>query len=388
MERTARRLLQAAELMYGHGLPYHNFTHACGVMERADALAQRVEQTGVGVNRGLIRLAAMGHDVLYVLVPETVIIFDSATGRQRPARTKEEVAAWFVRRYLELDGLPVAAIHAICDAIMATQVGWPIGAIEGRILAAADIAGMAAPYDDFRRDWELLRRESEMISGPCSTAVYAHRAITIIGRYCARRLCLTDRYFDRDGLSAWHRAVTANVFNQAERVWGPDRLSVVVELDCSAHPITSLWDNSGDCRQLLFLPVAASTRRREGLITTINVRAKATDAPLPLVVPVPLENGGISLPSGGVNRVYVAGERFARQDWGGGRGAEVRRIMRPDGTLNVYVSTQTPPVNPPRLDETELLAATDRLTNEGFGYDRGRHIEQTPWGYQAVLTPR
>ena len=79
--------------------------------------------------------------------------------------TKEEYSANLAIQCLRAEAIPEDTIKRVVAAILSTQRDAQFTSNEEKTVRAADLAGLASDYKNFRSDVEKLRQESEMSTG-------------------------------------------------------------------------------------------------------------------------------------------------------------------------------------------------------------------------------
>lgn len=166
---------------YDPALAYHHFGHALTAAQHGARLSELYLHAGVPVDTEVVQAALLYHDAGYSRQPLAHV-----------AGCREQVAAQLADADLRrLHWSPQQRAH-VTAAILATQHhtrGHTLRSAEERIVRAADIAGLAGPYEGFARDNRNVRAEAFALDGQAATdADWATRTLSVIGSYLAERL--------------------------------------------------------------------------------------------------------------------------------------------------------------------------------------------------------
>jgi HD superfamily phosphodiesterase len=291
----AERVSVLARPLY-HELPYHNWGHAMLVCARASELAKRVIASGREVDLDVVAAAAYCHDIAWALDPTTL------RGREKMPN-RESLAAAFAASILSRLGAHDDFIGRVCGAILATVVGAEMRTLEEMILRAADLAGIAMPYDRYSLEGRMLEEEQAILRGDGSTnsAVFARGTALLLGEYTWPRIQLTEHYFDVDGASRFHRRALGNILRGVREKMGSG-IEVVGEFECGKTP--SMLSSGHDLEGTVFVGWdTVQTNLRHALALA---RAKANGGPRPVMLAMPSERRAISLPNGVLDVLYVS----------------------------------------------------------------------------------
>lgn len=187
--------------LYDPTLPYHNAEHALRVTDAARGILADCHAEGVTVDGTVVLAATLGHDAGYRTDPATV-----------GCRTREEYAAQLTAGVLLAAGWAAGRVDAVTAAILATHAAAAPSSTEEKVVRAADLAELAADYDRFAVNSELLSAEAELLSGsPISAAQWRNGAIRVLCGYLSEDIRITAAHDDADGVSRFHRAALANL---------------------------------------------------------------------------------------------------------------------------------------------------------------------------------
>jgi len=192
---------QAAAALYSSALPYHNFSHALAVVREAEHIVEKCRAEGVSVDSDVVMLAALFHDAG----------FHDDHNRLGFA-SKEAYSADLARRELDRHGAKPQIVAQVCEAIMSTHCDGICRNNESRAVRAADLAGLAAEYDVFKRNTVRLKQEHELLSATRTQwPEWRDRAIARVNLFLRQDLNLTRDYFDAEGHSVFHRRTRENL---------------------------------------------------------------------------------------------------------------------------------------------------------------------------------
>lgn len=192
---------QAAAALYSSTLPYHNFSHALEVVKAAEHILNECRSEGVQVDGDVVLLAALFHDAG----------FHEDHGRMGFA-SKEAYAAELARRELGSRGLPPQFVDQVCEAILSTHRDGICRSNEAKAVRAADLSGLAADYNVFKRNSVRLKAEHELLSqARVPWPEWRERAIEHVELFLRQDLALTRDYFDAKGQSVFHRLTRENL---------------------------------------------------------------------------------------------------------------------------------------------------------------------------------
>jgi predicted metal-dependent HD superfamily phosphohydrolase len=192
---------QAAENLYSPRLPYHNFGHALAVLREADGIVSRCRAEGVPVDADVVRLAALFHDAGF---------HEDHAGLGFPS--KEAYSAELARRELQRRGVAPDVVDRVCEAILSTHHDSICRNNESKAVRAADLAGLAADYQMFKRNSLRLKQEHElMFRTRISWPDWRRQAAERCELFLRQELDLTRDYFDADGQSVFHLRTRENL---------------------------------------------------------------------------------------------------------------------------------------------------------------------------------
>lgn len=197
---------KAAAALYSPALPYHNFEHALAVALAADGIVGKCRSEGVPVDGDVVHLAALFHDAGFH-EDHVDLGFDS----------KEAYSAELARRELTRHGLAPELVARVCEAILSTHCDGVCRSNESKALRAADLAGLAADYADFKRNSLRLRDEHEMLARVhVPWPQWREQVAARVELFLRQDLDLTRDYFDADGRSVFHHRARENLMRLRE----------------------------------------------------------------------------------------------------------------------------------------------------------------------------
>ncbi len=192
---------QAAATFYSSSLPYHNFSHALAVVKEAEQIVGKCRAEGVPVDGDVVMLAALFHDAGF---HDDHIRLGFAS--------KEAYSAELARRELGRNGATPQFVERVCDAIMSTHCDGICRNNESKAVRAADLAGLAAEYDVFKRNTVRLKQEHELLTRTRTQwPEWRDSAIARVHLFLRQDLDLTRDYFDAEGQSVFHRRTRENL---------------------------------------------------------------------------------------------------------------------------------------------------------------------------------
>ncbi len=192
---------QAAAAHYSSTLPYHNFSHALAVVSEAESIIGKCQSEGVDVDSDVIILAALFHDSGYH-EDHARLGFES----------KEAYSAELARRELGKNGAGLRLIKQVCEAILSTHCDGVCRSNESKVVRAADLAGLAADYNFFKRNTVRLKLEHELLTNTRTDwPEWRDRAIERVELFLRADMSLTRDYFDAQGQSVFHRRTRENL---------------------------------------------------------------------------------------------------------------------------------------------------------------------------------
>ena len=139
---------------YSTALHYHNFSHVESALGYAAEILERCRKNKVVIDEGVVTCALIFHDAGY---------YDDH--REKGFSSKEAYALDIALKELKGMGLEAPFIEKVCGAIGSTEKGANFRSNEAKAVRAADLAGLAAPYEDFLDAATRLKQETELLGG-------------------------------------------------------------------------------------------------------------------------------------------------------------------------------------------------------------------------------
>ena len=191
----------AAQALYDPELPYHNFGHAQEVVATGERIVERCRAEGIRIDDQVVYLGLLFHDAGY-RENHTALGFD----------TKEAYSAHLAEQVLTEHGLRPKLIEKVCATILSTYRYASFKTAEQKAVRAADLSGLAADYEVFRHNSQMLQQEQEMLTGKQTTWPEWVESVTEVVRfYMNQEIRLTSYFYDENGQSAYHRKVAENL---------------------------------------------------------------------------------------------------------------------------------------------------------------------------------
>ena len=190
---------RAAEL-YDATLPYHNFSHVQNTLDAATEIIERCHQERIRVLTKVVYYALLFHDAGYH--------HDHA---ELGYESKEAYSAALAEQHTADLDLTNQERLKISAAVMATHRDGVFISVEQKLVRAADLAGLAAPYEIFLTNTIQLWNEHEIFNGPISWRAWQDSVEETIGFYLSQQIRLTSYYCNKDGVSNFHSAVESNL---------------------------------------------------------------------------------------------------------------------------------------------------------------------------------
>ena len=187
--------------MYSDRLPYHNFGHIEGTLAAADKIAGRCQAEGIRIDLEVVYFALLFHDAGY-----------QDDHRQLGYHTKEDYAAALATTALRERGALASQIEKVISAIMSTERNASFVSVEQKAVRAADLSGMAAPYDEFLRSSLNLKREFKVLYGKeLRWEEWQETSREVLEFYMNQEIRLTSYFYNESRESEFHTAVKRNL---------------------------------------------------------------------------------------------------------------------------------------------------------------------------------
>ena len=187
--------------LYSPELAYHNFQHALDTLEAADNITQKCIDEGIRVDPEVVYFALLFHDAGF-LEDHHALGFD----------TKEAYAADLAAVSLTRRGIARNTIGKVVAAILSTHKDASFVTAEQKAVRAADLSGLAADYERFRRNSANLKAEYEMFHDrQLDWPKWVDNVSATVRFYLSQEIRLTSYFSDGEGRSRFHNAVRANL---------------------------------------------------------------------------------------------------------------------------------------------------------------------------------
>ena len=186
--------------LYDESLPYHNFGHVQDTLTAAAQIIERCHEERIRVDTKVVYYALLFHDAGY-----------QQDHRPLGFQSKEAYSASLAEQYMTDLVLPQKERAKVSAAIMATHRDAAFVTAEQKLVRAADLAGLSAPYETFLRNTIQLWKERCLLDGPISWQDWRTSVRETLDFYLAQEIRLTSYYCDKEGASTFHLAVEANL---------------------------------------------------------------------------------------------------------------------------------------------------------------------------------
>lgn len=197
----APRIERRAATLYRPDLPYHNFGHAIEAVEHGRRIIARYRAEGVRIDEETVYYALLFHDAGY-----------QDDHRALGFATKEAYSAHLAGEVLREFSVPARVIDKVAAAILSTHHDATCRTAEQKVVRAADLAGLAADYDEFRANTVKLWREHELLGGTTADwNDWLQGTVEVLLRYLAREAGTEGVVADGEGACAFRRRAMANV---------------------------------------------------------------------------------------------------------------------------------------------------------------------------------
>ena len=186
--------------LYDESLPYHNFGHVQDTLTAAAQIIERCHEERIRVDTKVVYYALLFHDAGYRKDHE-----------QLGFESKEAYSAALAEQYMTDLTLPQKDRVKVCAAIMATHRDAAFVTAEQKLVRAADLAGLSAPYATFLHNTVQLWKERCLLTGPIAWQEWRTSVRETLDFYLSQEIRLTSYYCDKKGSSTFHLAVEANL---------------------------------------------------------------------------------------------------------------------------------------------------------------------------------
>jgi len=192
---------RAAEALYDSNLPYHNFGHALEVSRIVGKIVKRCADEGIRIDAQVVYFASLFHDAGY-----------HEDHLARGFASKEAHSAQLAGECLRREGIDEDVIARVRDAILSTHCDAHCGSNEAKAVRAADLAGLAAPYEDFKQTAIKLKDEHQKLAGTeLSWDEWTAMAGARLELFLREDMCLSNDDYDGSGQSIFHRKARENI---------------------------------------------------------------------------------------------------------------------------------------------------------------------------------
>ncbi len=189
------------ELLYSVDLPYHNFQHAIDTIVAAEHITRRCMEEGIRIDHQVVYYSLLFHDAGFH-DNHRVLGFD----------TKEAYSADLAVHRLEQHGILGGTVEKVVAAILSTHKDAKFVTVEQKAVRAADLSGLAADYQTFRKNSANLKGEYEMFNSKVlSWREWVDHVSKTIQFYLSQEIRLTSYFVNDNGESAFHQAVRGNL---------------------------------------------------------------------------------------------------------------------------------------------------------------------------------
>ncbi|MFT4580797.1 MAG: putative metal-dependent HD superfamily phosphohydrolase [Gammaproteobacteria bacterium] len=189
------------ESLYSPALAYHNFQHARNTISAAEHITRRCIDEGIRVDHSVVYYALLFHDAGF---------YDDHVALG--FKTKEAYSAELAATRLKERRVPPKTIAKVIGAILSTHKDASFVTVEQKAVRAADLSGLAAKYDVFRKNTADLKIEHELFNAvTLSWPAWVENASKTIRFYLSQEIRLTSYFVNEFGESAFHQAVRENL---------------------------------------------------------------------------------------------------------------------------------------------------------------------------------
>ena len=144
------------------------------------------------------------------------LLFHDAAFHEDPAdlgfASKEDYSAHLATTELAKRGVATQVIEKVVKAIDSTRRDGSFKTTEQKAVRAADLAALAAGYDEFRGNTEQLRKEHALLTGELLPwPQWVDKAYEVVRFYLDQEIRLTSYFSDQHGESVFHTKVRENL---------------------------------------------------------------------------------------------------------------------------------------------------------------------------------
>ncbi|MDA0823387.1 MAG: hypothetical protein O3C28_13325 [Proteobacteria bacterium] len=189
------------EGLYSPALAYHNFQHAQDTISAAEHITRRCIDEGIRVDHNVVYYALLFHDAGF---------YDDH--RSLGFKTKEAYSADLASIRLRERDVAPKTVDKVTAAILSTHKDANFVTVEQKAVRAADLSGLAADYDIFKKNTADLKAEHELFNAVIlSWPAWIENASKIIRFYLSQEIRLMSYFVNEFGQSAFHQAVRENL---------------------------------------------------------------------------------------------------------------------------------------------------------------------------------
>ncbi len=201
-------------------MSFHHWGHPQEILQNVIELLDRCREAGVVANETVVKCAALLHDALGH-IDFKLLGFESA----------EALAGTLTENLMLRLGFDQIVSSSTGQAVRATNRLVALESVEDKIVRAADLKGLAAPYQTFRSNTEKLHYESELRSGQkVAFEDYVVGQMKYLRAYLYPMIELTREARDDQGRSNFHAAAMRNILRLIEDSEGKTGKSVRITL--------------------------------------------------------------------------------------------------------------------------------------------------------------
>ena len=132
-------IYSSARDLYNGKLHYHNFSHILDVLDNAEKILKQCDNQNISYDRKIVSHAILLHDAGYY-----------SNHLDKGFDTKEAYSASLAETILSDFGESKEHIEAVAQAILATHMHAVCDSYNDMVVRAADLLGLAAPYNEFK----------------------------------------------------------------------------------------------------------------------------------------------------------------------------------------------------------------------------------------------
>ncbi|MEM6998814.1 MAG: hypothetical protein AAF419_03120 [Pseudomonadota bacterium] len=156
--RINTQIYNAARNYYSEALNYHNFQHVLETFTEAKKLLALCDKNSISYDKKIIYHSILFHDAGF-----------EKNHIQKGFESKESYSAYLAKNILTDAGESNNHITAVERAILCTRMNAICHSNNENIVRAADLSGLAANYDYFKKKSKDLYREREFMTGEIIT---------------------------------------------------------------------------------------------------------------------------------------------------------------------------------------------------------------------------